>query len=61
MTSTQVAIAPEKDDIFVTVNVEEGEVFKISEIKLAGNMVVPESELRRLICRQARRHVFAAT
>ncbi|MFC4312209.1 outer membrane protein assembly factor BamA [Steroidobacter flavus] len=49
VTSTQVAIAPEKDDIFVTVNVDEGEVFKISEIKMAGNMVVPESELRRLI------------
>jgi outer membrane protein insertion porin family len=49
VTSTQVAIAPEKDDIFVTVNVDEGEVFKISEIKMAGNMVVPESDLRRLI------------
>jgi outer membrane protein insertion porin family len=49
VTSTQVAIAPEKDDIFVTVNVDEGEVFKISEIKMAGEMVVPESELRRLI------------
>ena len=49
VTSTQVAIAPEKDDIFVTVNVEEGDVYKISEIKMAGNMVVPESELRRLI------------
>jgi outer membrane protein insertion porin family len=49
VTSTQVAIAPEKDDIFVTVNVDEGAVFKISEIKMAGNMAVPESELRRLI------------
>jgi outer membrane protein insertion porin family len=49
VTSTQVAIAPEKDDIFVTVNVNEGDVFKVSEIKLAGNMVIPESELRRLI------------
>ena len=27
--STQVAIAPEKDDIFITVNVNEGEVFKV--------------------------------
>ena len=49
VTSTQVAIAPEKDDIFVTVNVDEGDVFRVSEIKMAGNMVVPESELRRLI------------
>jgi outer membrane protein insertion porin family len=49
VTSTQVAIAPEKDDIFITVNVHEGEVYKVSEVKLAGNMVVPESQLRRLI------------
>ena len=49
VTSTQVAIAPEKDDIFVTINVEEGDVFKVSDIKLAGNLVVPESELRQLI------------
>lgn len=49
VTSTQVAIAPEKDDMFITVNVNEGAVFKVSDVKIAGNMVVPESELRRLI------------
>jgi outer membrane protein insertion porin family len=47
--STQVTIAPEKDDMFITVNVNEGDVFKVSEIKLAGTMVVPESELRKLL------------
>ncbi|MGQ0836127.1 MAG: outer membrane protein assembly factor BamA, partial [Gammaproteobacteria bacterium] len=47
--STQVAIAPEKDDIFITVNVDEGEVFKVSDVKLAGNFVVPEAELRRFL------------
>jgi len=47
--STQVTIAPEKDDMFITVNVTEGEVFKVSEIKLAGTMVVPEEELRKLL------------
>ena len=47
--STQVAIAPEKDDIFITVNVTEGDVFKVSEVKLAGTMVVPEQQLRRLL------------
>jgi outer membrane protein insertion porin family len=44
-----VAIAPEKDDIFVTVNVSEGDVFKLSEVKLAGTFVVPEEELRRYL------------
>jgi outer membrane protein insertion porin family len=47
--STQVTIAPEKDDMYITVNVTEGEVFKVSEIKIAGTMVVPEEQLRRLL------------
>ncbi len=47
--STQVAIAPEKDDIFITINVTEGEVYKVAEVKLAGTMVVPETELRKLL------------
>ncbi|HEV7608684.1 MAG TPA: outer membrane protein assembly factor BamA, partial [Steroidobacteraceae bacterium] len=47
--STQVAIAPEKDDIFITVNVNEGEVFKVKEVKLAGTFVVPEALLRRYL------------
>ena len=47
--STQVAIAPEKDDIFITVNVDEGAVFKLGAIKLAGTFVVPESELKNYL------------
>ena len=40
--STQVAIAPEKDDIFITVNISEGEIFRVKEVKLAGTFVIPE-------------------
>jgi outer membrane protein insertion porin family len=48
--STQVAIAPEKEDIFITVNIDEGDVFTLSkDIKLAGTFVVPEAELRRYL------------
>jgi outer membrane protein insertion porin family len=47
--STQVTIAPEKDNMYITVNVNEGDVFKVSEIKLAGTMVVPEDQLKRLL------------
>ena len=57
--STQVAIAPEKDDIFITLNVKEGEVYRISDVKIAGNLVVPEAELQRLILVQSRRHLLA--
>ncbi len=47
--STQVAISPDKKDIYITINVREGERYEISEIKLAGEMVVPREELERLI------------
>ncbi len=47
--STQVAIAPEKDDMFITVNVSEGAVYKVSEVKLAGNFVVPERILKNYL------------
>ncbi|MCE3286014.1 MAG: hypothetical protein K0R70_2270, partial [Steroidobacteraceae bacterium] len=47
--STQVAIAPEKDDIYVTLNVKEGEVYRVSDIKIAGNLVVPEEQLRAML------------
>jgi len=50
--STQVAISPNKKDIFVTINVREGDVYTISEVKLVGEMVVPEQYLRSFIFTQ---------
>jgi outer membrane protein insertion porin family len=49
VTSTQVTIAPERDDMFITINVEEGDVYRISDVKIAGNLVVPEEDLRGLV------------
>ena len=49
LASTQVAITPEKEDIFITVNVEEGQIYKVSEVKLAGTFVVPKRELEQLL------------
>lgn len=37
--STQVAITPDKNDIFITINIIEGAVFTLSDIQLAGNYV----------------------
>jgi outer membrane protein insertion porin family len=49
ITSTQVALAPEKDDLFVTINVYEGETWKTGAVKLAGRFVVPEEILRQYV------------
>ena len=47
--STQVAITPDKKDIYVTINIKEGAVFSVSKVKLAGNLVVPSAELIKLV------------
>ena len=47
--STQVSITPEKKSVFITLNINEGEQFSISSIELAGDMIVPEAELKALI------------
>ena len=47
--STQVSITPDKKDIFITVNLTEGKKFRVAEVKLAGELIVPEAELTKLI------------
>ena len=47
--SSQVSISPDKQGIYITINVTEGPQYKVSDVKLAGQMLVPEAELKKLI------------
>ncbi|MCC8996605.1 MAG: outer membrane protein assembly factor BamA [Nitrosomonas sp.] len=47
--STQVSITPDMRDIYITVNVTEGSQYKVSDVKVAGELLIPEEELRKLI------------
>jgi outer membrane protein insertion porin family len=47
--STQVAISPDLEDIFITINIEEGDRYTISDAKVTGNFVVPEQQLLGLV------------
>lgn len=47
--STQVQITPDKRDIYITISLFEGEKYKVSSVKLAGELLLPEEELRKLV------------
>jgi outer membrane protein insertion porin family len=47
--STQVSISPDKERIYITVNITEGKKYTVTGFKLAGTFVVPEKDLSDLI------------
>jgi len=47
--STQVSISPDRDAVFVTVNITEGDVYTVGEVELAGELILPEEFLRLMI------------
>ena len=47
--STQVAISRDKQDIYITINVSEGEKYAISSVKLAGELLLSEDEMVKLV------------
>ncbi len=64
--STQVSIAPNKEEIYITINIVEGKKFTISDVRFAGKFVIPKEELDALLLVKAgdifsRRQITEAT
>ena len=47
--STQVSISPDKENIYITINMTEGEKYTVKSILLVGELIVPEEALFALI------------
>jgi outer membrane protein insertion porin family len=47
--SQQVTISPDRKDISISINISEGDQFRVSKIEIGGEMVVPVEELNQLI------------
>ena len=47
--SAQVSISPDKRDMFVTAGVTEGERYKISDVKITGDTVLPREQVEKMV------------
>jgi outer membrane protein insertion porin family len=47
--STQVSITPDKKDIYITINIKEGAKYTVSDYRFAGNLPIPEKDLKGLV------------
>ena len=47
--STQVTISPDKKDMFLTANVVEGKIYKVSGVSVSGETIVPKEDVEKLL------------
>ncbi|GIX31184.1 MAG: outer membrane protein assembly factor BamA [Porticoccaceae bacterium] len=47
--SAQVSVSPDRKSLAVTVTLHEGERYRVGEIAFAGQLILPEEELRKLV------------
>lgn len=49
ITSTQVSLSPDMSEVYLTANVSEGDIYKVDEVELAGDPIIPEALVRRML------------
>lgn len=47
--STQVALSPDKQEVYVTVNITEGKKYTVRDVKLSGTLLLPEQDYAPLV------------
>jgi outer membrane protein insertion porin family len=47
--SSQVSLSPDKESVFVTLNLSEGEVYTVGKVGLAGDPILPEEEINKVL------------
>lgn len=47
--STQVSISPDKESVYITINIDEGDVYTVGKVELSGELMIPEAQVRMMI------------
>lgn len=47
--STQVAISPDRQDMFLTAGVTEGDQYKVASVQVTGDTILPKEEIEKLV------------
>ncbi|MDA3914851.1 outer membrane protein assembly factor BamA [Oleiagrimonas sp.] len=47
--STEVSISPDKRKMYISADIKQGAVYKISDVHLLGNLILPEKTIRSLV------------
>lgn len=47
--SSQVSVSPDKESVYITLNIKEGGVYTVKDLDIAGDPILPEERVRRLI------------
>ena len=47
--STQVSITPDKQDIYITINITEGDLYRIKDVQIVGETIIPKEEIQEFI------------
>jgi len=47
--STQVSLSPDKKSIYIVINITEGGIYTVNKVDLAGELKLPEDQIRRLV------------
>ena len=53
MPSVQVALTPDRKSVFITISIDEGAQYTVSDYRISGDLVVDESELTRFVLTKA--------